>query len=75
MKNFKISKKKIYREGAKEDDYNIDHTTRIFLMDPENNYLDHVDPSLTEQQAAKAIITKIITNEHKKEKQLQTVGA
>jgi hypothetical protein len=37
-------------------------------MDPDNKYLYHLDPSLSEQQTAKAILTKIISNEHMKEK-------
>jgi protein SCO1 len=35
MKKFKIYSKKIYaKEGEKGGKYNIDHTTRIYLMDP-----------------------------------------
>lgn len=44
-------------------------------MDPENRYMYHIDPTLTEQQAAKAVVAKIISNEHKKEKRLETTGS
>ena len=74
MKRFKIYKKKVYKSEDKKDGYNIDHTTRIFLMDPENSYLYHIDSTLSEQQAAKAIVAKIVQNEHKKDKQLQKLN-
>lgn len=44
-------------------------------MDPDNKYLYHIDPTLTEQQAAKAVVSRIISNEHKKEKKLEVTGA
>jgi cytochrome oxidase Cu insertion factor (SCO1/SenC/PrrC family) len=63
MKRFGIKSKRFdYEVGQRrhKDDYNIDHTTRIFLMDPDNVYLYHLDSSLSEQQSAKAIIAKIV---------------
>lgn len=44
-------------------------------MDPDNIYLDHLDPSLTEQQTAKAIVAKIVNHEHLKEKAEQRLAS
>lgn len=68
MKKFKVQKRKTNISETNKDKYDFDFTTNMFLMDSENNFMDRVDPSLTEQQAAKAIVAKIITNEHLREK-------
>lgn len=69
LKKFKINTKKIEKATAHNPkDYLLDSTARVCLMDPDNKYLYHLDPSLSEQQTAKAILTKIISNEHMKEK-------
>ncbi len=61
LRKFKIKKSRVYyQEGPKKGGYEIDHTTRVYLMDPDNYYLDHLDPTLTEQQTAKAIVAKIV---------------
>lgn len=76
MKKFKIKSNKVYyNEGPKKGSYEIDHTTRVYLMTPENTYLDHLDPALTEQQTAKAIVAKIVQNEHMKEKAEERLAA
>lgn len=76
MKKFRIKANKIlYKEGPKQGSYEIDHTTRVYLMDPDNAYLDHLDPNLTEQQTAKAILAKLVQNEHLKEKAEQQINS
>jgi len=50
MKKFAIKSKRFDYEPNQRrnnNDYNIDHTTRVYLMDPENVYLYHLDASLT----------------------------
>jgi hypothetical protein len=37
-------------------------------MDPDNKYIDYLDPNLTEHQTALAIMSKVAKNEHKKAK-------
>lgn len=65
LSKYKIKAQKIfYQEGKKKGQYEIDHTTRVFLIDPEGNFLDFLDPTMTEQQNAKAIVSKIVQNEH-----------
>lgn len=69
LRKFKIKSNKIpYESGVKKGQYEIDHTTRVYLMDSDNNYLDHLNPKLTEQQTAKLIVAKIVQNEHRKDK-------
>jgi cytochrome oxidase Cu insertion factor (SCO1/SenC/PrrC family) len=69
MKKFKIKASKIfYEDGPKKGEYEIDHTTRVYLMDSNNIYLDHLNPKLTEQQTAKVIVAKIVESEHRKDK-------
>lgn len=46
MKNFKIYANRVAVKGN-EKDYNVDHTTMVYLMGPNNEYLDHINPSLT----------------------------
>lgn len=76
LKKFKIKANKVYyEEGAKKGSYEIDHTTRVYLMDPDNNYLDHLDPTLTEQQTAKAIVARIVQHEHLKAKAEQRLAS
>lgn len=70
MKKFKVFSKKVPNKEGQSSGYTIDHSSNIYLMNPDNEYLYHIDESLTEQQAAKAIIGKIVTNEHRKQKQL-----
>jgi cytochrome oxidase Cu insertion factor (SCO1/SenC/PrrC family) len=75
MKKFKIQTRKVVKTGViDKTKYDIDHTTRVFLMDPNNKYLLHLNPSLTEQQTAKAIVTKIVENEHRREKSSMVTG-
>jgi cytochrome oxidase Cu insertion factor (SCO1/SenC/PrrC family) len=75
LRKFKIKASRVYyKEGPKKGSYEIDHTTRVYLMDPDNYYLDHLDPTLTEQQTAKAIVAKIVQHEHKKEKAEQRMA-
>ena len=74
MKKFKIYAKRIPNSDPENSNYNIDHTSRIYLMDPENNYLYHIDETLTEQQAAKSIVAKIVSNEYKREKKIEQAG-
>lgn len=69
LNKYKIKAQKIYyQDGKKKGLYEIDHTTRVFLIDPEGNFLDFLDPALSQQQNAKAIVSKIVENEHFREK-------
>lgn len=65
MKKFKVSSRKVYLNDDKSR-YEIDHTSRVYLMDTENKFMDYLDPTLSEQQAAKSILAKIIKQEHLK---------
>lgn len=76
LRKFKIKANRVYyTEGVKKGSYEIDHTTRVYLMDPDNRYLDHLDPYLTEQQTAKAIVARIVQHEHKREKAEQQLAS
>ncbi len=35
-------------------------------MDEDNEYVDHLNPNLTQQEMAKAVVNKILLNDHKK---------
>jgi cytochrome oxidase Cu insertion factor (SCO1/SenC/PrrC family) len=62
-------------KGMDKSSYLIDHTRRVFLMDPENVYLYHVDLDASEQQSAKAVLAKIVQNENRKEKIENQMGS
>ena len=44
MKSFRIYANKIPLEN---ENYSIDHTTITYLMDENNEYVDHLNPNLT----------------------------
>lgn len=44
MKKYKIYANKVSKEGS---NYNVDHTTMVYLMDTESLYLGHINPSLS----------------------------
>lgn len=46
MKSFKIYSNKIPLENG---NYSMDHTTITYIMDDENQYVDHLNPTLSEQ--------------------------
>jgi hypothetical protein len=35
-------------------------------MDDDNQYVDHLNPNLTEQEMAKAVVNRILDNDYKK---------
>lgn len=63
MKSFRIYANKIPLQNGQ---YSMDHTTITYLMDESNRYVDHINPNLTEQQMAKAVVNRILDNDFKK---------
>jgi len=57
MQKYKIYANKVTSENG---NYNVDHTTMVYLMDTRSLYLGHINPSLTEKQSATNIIEKIL---------------
>jgi protein SCO1/2 len=65
MRSFKIYANKIPLSNG---EYSMDHTTITYLMDDENNYVDHLNPNLTEQEMAKAIVNRVLGHDYSKMK-------
>jgi protein SCO1/2 len=49
MKKYKIYANKVSTQNG---NYNVDHTTMVYLIDTHSKYLGHINPSLTEKQSA-----------------------
>ena len=62
MNKFKIYATKMMMEDG---DYSMDHTTITYLMDDSNKYVDHLNPNLSEMDAAKAVMARILEKGYK----------
>ena len=68
LKKFRIKTKRVdLPQNTRKKGYEIDHSDTIYLMDPDNNYLDHIDSTKTEHETARALMAKMVECEHKRE--------
>ena len=58
-KKFKIFARKVYSEDKEDKNYNVDHTSLVFIMNKNNKYVDIVNTAIPEKDSAKEVLSKI----------------
>ena len=62
MKTFKVYSRKVFNENKEDKNYNVDHTSLVFLINKDNEFIDILNTSLSEKQSAKEVLMKILRN-------------
>ena len=67
LKQFRVKTQKVQLPAnSRKKGYEIDHSDMIYLMGPENNYLDHIDSSKTQHQTARSLMATMVQEEHRR---------